>query len=147
MLKILTIWQSKRQNLIFNLFVKKKRSDSSLQRLIYQLIPNLLENEIDRRKQYFSKNSIKSEFMLSNATVLNLKLLNNDARNRETPQINENQSSNNNLNENKDVYRTEKNVKYIQCMAQTPLRILVKLIRNKYNIPPIYSVIYYIELM
>lgn len=34
----------------------------------------------------------------------------------------------------------ELSTKYIQCIAQTPIKIFSKLIRNKYNIPHSYKV-------
>ena len=44
-------------------FRKFQRSDSSLQRLIYQLIPNLLETELERREKFVLNDKLKSEII------------------------------------------------------------------------------------
>ena len=96
------------------------RSDSTLQRLIYQLIPNLLENELDRREKFINENLNKSDMILNEKSLLNLKL------------YFESKVKNNRFVKEK----------YIQCVAQTPVSILIKLIRTKYNIPTNYTVNY-----
>ena len=51
--------------------------DQSLQRLIYQLIPNLLENEIERRKDFHQYETTEStEAIFNEDTLVNLKLFN-----------------------------------------------------------------------
>jgi hypothetical protein len=87
-----------------------------LQRLIYQLIPNLLENELDRREKFVINDKLKSEIILNNKTMLNLKLF-------FAPK-------------NSEIIKE----KYLQCVAQTPISILIKLLRNKFNIPITFAV-------
>jgi hypothetical protein len=94
------------------------KSDSSLQRLIYQLIPNLLESELERREKFLLNDSFSSQIILSKKTLLNIKLY-LEHQNNETKLVKEN---------------------YLQCEAETPVSIIIKLLRNKFNIPSSYSV-------
>lgn len=102
------------------------KHDSILQRLIYSLVPDLLKSELEKRINYCENTDDEEskELLFDNKTLVNLKLYND--------QINllYNSKSNSNV-----VY-----VKYIQCCAATPIRILTKLIRNKHNIPHNYMV-------
>lgn len=132
--------------------------DSSLQRLIYQLIPNLLANELDRRKRFQEVQEIESTTILNEDSLVNLKLINlpsNNTRlleliknNRNTKiESDENDDSepsgketNNKSEEPNTDYPESTTVKYIQCIAQTPIRIICRMLQNKYNVPQAYCV-------
>lgn len=120
--------------------------DPSLQRLIYQLIPNLLTNELERREQFHE--STESLTILTENTLVNLKLCNNQQSKR---QKNATKNNNNSILMNKEIDSTETTpinepaaeviqAKYIQCIALTPIRIIARMIRNKYNIPENYGI-------
>jgi hypothetical protein len=113
------------------------RSDSFLQRLIYRLIPNLLNSEIKRRDQFYFSEKLSTDLIINNNTLLNVKLVN-------VPCQNENSDLNKFEKENQkrpdDTTNSNNNIKYIQCIAQTPVSILSKLIRNKYDIPLGYKI-------
>ena len=121
------------------------RYDSSLQRLIYKAVPNLLENELKRRDAFVMENSSCSKLVsdqLTNNTLLNIKLFNT--------QNHEYFNALNKMNSKENVMNTDFNnnnirngvrIKYIQCIAVTPIKILIKLLRNKYSIPFNYNVI------
>ena len=58
-----------------------------------------------------------------------------------------NESTKENLNDNNNIFDSEADrktdklsVKYIQCVAQTPVRIISRMLRNKYNISLDYTV-------
>lgn len=124
--------------------------DASLQRLIYQLVPNLLDNELERREQFQQSQSGSNDYetILNENTLLNLKLYNIDAtripakaNDSTVNDFKENKFQLTNSNENIERTRPELvTVKYIQCIGQTPIRIIVRMLRNKYNIPPNYEV-------
>jgi hypothetical protein len=119
------------------------RSDSFLQRLIYKLIPNLLENEIERRDHFYFNENLNTDLIINAKTLLSLKL---DIWQQKSTS---DSSEHRNLNFEKENNSQQKvtttsttttaaakiSSKYIQCMAETPIAILAKLIRNKYDIP------------
>ncbi len=136
-----------------------------MQRLIYQLVPNLLDNELDRRDKFPLKDTIKSEIILTANCLVQLKLVNGQTRKNALANIsnlNENKSVESNKqidNNNANLNTTTENVnandktslsprqdqepsttKYIQCIAQTPISIIIRMLRNKYNIPLNYAV-------
>jgi hypothetical protein len=104
-------------------------------------VPDLLSTELDRREKFYEKSqselsqtSDSTDVVLNGNSLLNIKLFNvqNEHRLRTVDQ---------NSNQVKENFVTKRiRTKYIQCSAQTPLRILVKLIRNKYEIAPSYAV-------
>lgn len=125
------------------------RYDSSLQRLIYQIIPNLLENELERR-MIFQRDEPRSNTILHNNSLVNVKLYhvqkektqvklnnNNSIENKAEESFKENY---NHTNDDTNLDQGVTTVKYIQCMAQTPIRIISRMIRNKYNIPQNYRI-------
>jgi hypothetical protein len=122
------------------------KSDSALQRLIYKLVPNLLESELERRETFASsqENAASSYNHLNKSSVLNIRLFNTqnemffDASSSKMSSK-ENQLGTQ-LNRRTASGPKELKIKYIQCVAQTPIRILVKLLRNKYSIPLSYKV-------
>lgn len=120
-------------------------SDPSLQRLIYQLIPNLLDNELERREKFSETN--ESISIINQNTLLNLKLcckLKQDKRKNAIK--NSNSISKSGETDSKELAENglpnEEIIppKYIQCIAVTPLRIISRMIRNKYNIPENYGI-------
>ena len=104
-------------------------------------MPDLLSSELDRREKFNEKNQVEqlaanesADAVLNGNSLLNIKLFNvqNEHRLRTVDQ---------NSNDVKENFITKRiRTKYIQCSARTPLRILVKLIRNKYEIAPSYEV-------
>lgn len=109
-----------------------------MQRLIYNLVPNLLRDELERREKFYVTENVKSDLILNNKSTVNLKLFNN-----QQTWLNKRDmiKSKENLLVNADTSQSnETNVKYIQCIAQTPVRILSKLLRNKHSIPLNYKV-------
>jgi len=122
-------------------------------------VPNLLENEINRREQFRLQNLASSELMINQSTLLNLKLYTVQKVDKHSGSADKTSNSNkstlnSNLiggdytvydDENSENIDTENkyeitNVKYLQCSAQTPIEIISKMLRNKYNIPPNYGV-------
>jgi hypothetical protein len=126
------------------------KSDASLQRLIYKLMPNLLNNEIDRREKFIANetnlfygsqiaiNNNDNISIITGSSVLNVKLYNFQQSDFNHSDKKENMKHI--ITPNVSSQQVESNVKYIQCNAKTPLRILSKLIRNKYSIPNNYKV-------
>ena len=110
--------------------------DALLQRIIYKLIPNLLQTELERRERFiltwYHTNARLSEELLNNQSTITVKLVLKYGENL----LNSDKENSPNSDKNKAVT----NVKYIQCIAQTPLKILAKLMRNKFNIPLGYRV-------
>lgn len=104
------------------------RSDAALQRLIYRIVPSLLDNEIDRREKFYQMEPKYEQYLLNKKTILNLKLYYKRSKKH--------------LTEDKENVNSKEQFgdKYIQCMAQTPVRILTKLLRNKFNIPYNYKI-------
>ncbi|CAF0905151.1 unnamed protein product [Brachionus calyciflorus] len=109
------------------------KSDAALQRLIYRMVPSLLDNEIERREKFYQTDSKNEDLLLSKKTYLNLKLV---YKNRKKIKI-EDKENLKNENSNKNDLIQEK---YIQCIAQTPIHIITKLLRNKFNLPFNYKV-------
>ena len=112
------------------------KSDSFLQRLIYLLIPNLLVNEIERRDRFYFNENLNTELIINNKTLLNVKLASVQSQNKNSD-LNKFEKENQKQPEENT---THSNTKYIQCIAQTPVGILSKLIRNKYDIPLDYKI-------
>jgi len=114
------------------------RSDSFLQRLIYRLIPNLLNSEIKRRDQFYISENLSTDLIINNSTLLNIKLANVSCQN-ENSDLNKFEKENQKRPDD-TTNSNNNNIKYIQCIAQTPVSILSKLIRNKYDIPLGYKI-------
>ena len=116
------------------------RADSFLQRLIYKLIPNLLENEIERRDRFYFNENLNTELIINNKTVLNVKLshlTDKNGKQNGIKDLNDFEKENQTSSPQSSAANT---TKYIQCMAQTPIAILAKLIRNKYDIPANFKI-------
>ena len=110
------------------------RPDASLQRLIYKLVPNLLDSEIERRDRFYLSENLSTDLIINTRTLLNVQLAS-------LPRPGD--------HHHHDLQRFEKEnqtrlvdtpAKYIQCVAQTPVGILAKLLRNKYDIPAAFKV-------
>ncbi len=124
--------------------------DSSLQRLIYRLVPDLLKKELERREKFAQKEHYNDH--LNKNSILNIKLYN--TQNDEYFNLINKLNSKENLDERSprrainmisalnNNGKKEVKIKYIQCIALTPIRILIKLLRNKYSIPLNYKVIF-----
>ena len=81
--------------------------------------------------------------------MVNLKLFNvqNEKKNLKSKN-NDDLKNKSDLNESKENINSQNGspvgnvtVKYIQCVAHTPIRIIIRMLRNKYNIPSNYVVI------
>jgi len=126
-------------------------------------VPNLLENELNRREQFRLHNLKSSDSMISENTLLNLKLYNIQKAEKPSGGENNNTNLNNKLSRNNSIgnvigeadliYDNENSenndvanrseivtVKYVQCIAQTPIGIISRMLRNKYSIPSSYEV-------
>lgn len=91
------------------------------------MVPSLLDNEIDRREKFYQAEN--TDLLLNKKTVLNIKLVYKNAKKIKI-------EDKENINSKSD----ELGEKYIQCMSQTPIHILSKLLRKKYNVPFNYKV-------
>lgn len=102
------------------------RSDSRLQRLIYNMVPGLLQEELAKREKYFENASDieLAEKAFTRQTWVNLKLYSEQIK-----------AAPSRASSHDGLY-----VKYIQCLAETPVRIIAKLIRNKFAVPSNYKI-------
>lgn len=117
--------------------------DSSLQRLIYRLVPDLLKKELERREVFAQKENYVEH--LKKNSIVNIKLFNtqndeyfnmiNKLNSKENLEESSPRRAINMINALNNNRKKEVKIKYIQCVAQTPMRILIKLLRNKYSIP------------
>lgn len=89
------------------------------------MVPSLLDSEIDRREKFYQMEAKHEQFLFSKKSVLNLKLF------YKRPCMEDKE----NLSE-----RDQTGTKYIQCVAHTPVRVLTKLLRNKFSIPFNYKI-------
>lgn len=100
------------------------RYDAMLQRLIYKLVPDLLKSEIERRERFVAMNLLANprvfDTVLNSKSVINVKLSEKQHHTDSNTDTSNNQA------------RTPR---YIQCLAETPVRVLTKLLRCKYDIP------------
>lgn len=121
------------------------RSDSSLQRLIYQLIPSLLESELERREAFQSQNRTTNfeKSLLNDESLVSIQLKSSFHKSVEagSESTKENFSDENLFDNEMEKKKETVPVKYIQCVAQTPVRIISRMLRNKYNISLDYTVI------
>lgn len=92
------------------------------------MVPSLLDNEIDRREKFYQMEPIYEEYLLNKKTVLSLKLFYKRSK-KSLVEDKENVDSKEQFGD-----------KYIQCVAHTPVRILTKLLRNKFGIPYNYKI-------
>lgn len=109
------------------------KSDASLQRLIYRMVPSLLDNEIERRDKFYQTDAKNDDLLLDKKTILNLKLVYKSTKKVKVIADKENVSQT-------KTAKDDVGDKYIQCMAQTPVHIITKLLRNKYNVPFTYKI-------
>ena len=116
------------------------KSDSFLQRLIYKLIPNLLENEIERRDRFYFNENLNTELIISNKTLLNVKLSHYVDKSASVKNLIDFEKENQTKTVESAATSAANTTKYIQCMAQTPVAIISKLIRNKYDIPTHFKI-------
>jgi hypothetical protein len=135
------------------------KPDSILQRIIYKLNPNVLVIELDRRRK-FCMNSASTitttaknhfESILQENTIVNIRLISSTHSSHSIKHNNHlkrliSKSSKENI-KMQDVAsqldirnRESPKLKYIQCIANMPLRILTKLLKKKYNIPAHYQI-------
>lgn len=105
------------------------RSDSRLQRLIYNMVPGLLQEELAKREKYFESVCTDVEekaAALTRDSWVNLKLYN--------------EQMHASTSESSETSARRFLVRYIQCLAITPVRIIGKLLRNKLSVPLNYKV-------
>lgn len=112
---------------------------------------------MDRRQKFQEVQEIESTTILNENSLVNLKLINLPPKStkllellknkRQNPiESDENSDSDTNGNvanknsESNSVYPEPTTVKYIQCIAQTPIRIICRMLQNKYNVPEDYRV-------
>lgn len=87
------------------------------------MVPGLLNEELSKRDKYFHEMNL-SETAFTRDSWVNLKLVNEQMR-----------APNGSGGSTVRLY-----VKYIQCQAATPIRIIAKLVRNKHSVPTNYKV-------
>lgn len=102
----------------------------------------MLTAELERREKFYST-STHIELIFNNSTTLNLKLVNKSIKNLNNSQRSKENVYNSGVGgvkNKKQIENEELNARYIQCPAGMPIRVIAKLIRNKYNVPLNYKV-------
>ncbi len=111
---------------------------------------------MDRRNKFQKTQEFESSTILNEDSLVNLKLISSPKTNLKllelirTRRLNKieidsdtseaNDVAGNNSSELTLVQHEPTTVKYIQCIAQTPIRIICRMLQNKYNIPGDYRV-------
>jgi len=109
------------------------QADPLLQRLIYKCVPGLLKDEVDRRERFYYENKGKTvnvDKMLTSNSLISVKIDLSSSRQKRVLA-----DANGSSNE-----ESSKLTRYLQCNADTPIRVLTKLLRNKYEIPKRYDI-------
>ena len=107
---------------------------------------------MERREKFPLSEHLKSDILLNETSLVNLKLFNVQFEKKHSQTDKDDLKNKTDLNESKENINSQigspggnVTVKYIQCVAHTPIRIIVRMLRNKYNRPSNFVVIFTID--